>query len=376
MIAAEFPILEHGIYANHAAIAPWPRTTAEAVAAFAHENASRGPADYREWISRERALREQIATLIGTGSTRDIALLKNTTEGVSMLAFGYPWSTGDNVVIPSGEFPSNRLPWLAQAHRGVEVREVDLRDRDEPEAALLSAMDEHTRILAVSSVHFGDGFRLDLQRLGSACRAGGVLFFVDAIQHLGALPVDVRNCHIDCLAAGAHKWLLGPEGIGLFYCNERTRAAVRLEQAGWHMFDYPWQFEREDWTPSETARRFEAGSPNSTGQVAMHASLSLLLDRGLDRVSDCVLRNTRHLLAGLTSIRGVVIRSPESPGRQSGIVSFGLGESEPRTVFKRLMQAGVSCALREGNIRLSPHFYQGEAVIDGLLTHIEDALRQ
>jgi len=375
MIEAQFPILDEGIYANHAAIAPWPKVTSEAVAEFARENAGRGPADYRGWIARERELRDRLSTLIGAQGIQDIALLKNTSEGISTLAYGYPWKAGDNVVLPAGEFPSNRLPWRAQAARGVEVREVEIRNGDEPEQTLLNAMDADTRVLAVSSVHFGDGLRLDLEQLGSACSNGEVLFFVDAIQHLGALPLDVERCHIDCLAAGAHKWLLGPEGIALFYCRQTTCSAIRLVQTGWHMYDYPWQFEREDWTPSDTARRFEAGSPNTTGQVAMHASLSLLLDLGLKQVSECVLRNTGQLLGGLSSMPGVLIRSPETQDRQSGIVSFGLRDSEPRDVFKRLMEAGVTCALREGNIRLSPHFYQGEGVIDSLLTLVEDALR-
>jgi selenocysteine lyase/cysteine desulfurase len=370
----DFPILSKGIYANHAAIAPWPRVTAEAVSNFAQENLLEGPANYREWIRREHELRGQLAELIGAPEARDIALMKNTTEGICCVAYGFPWERGDNIVIPAGEFPSNRLPWLAQETLGVEVRQVDIRRSDAPETALLDAMDERTRVVAVSSVQFSDGFRLHLPTLGHACKTGDVLFFVVAIQHLGALPIDVEACHIDCLAADAHKWLLGPEGIAVFYCRETARSKLRLLQSGWHMFDNPWHFERNDWTPSRSARRFEAGSPNSLGQAALHATLSFLLETGIKPISERILSNTRTLFQGLSTLASVSLVSSQEPPRHSGIVSFRVGDTEPREIYKRLMTAGVTCALREGNIRLSPHFYQDEAVMGRLLNAVEDAL--
>lgn len=370
----QFPILKRDIYANHAAIAPWPRATADAVASFAAENASAGPAEYREWIARERTLRGQFAELIGASGTQDIALLKNTTEGICAVAFGYPWQPGDNVVIPAGEFPSNRLPWRAQEARGVAIREVDIRGDDGPETALIDAMDDRTRVLAVSSVQFNDGLRLDLVKLGEACASADVLFFVDAIQHLGALPFDVVAAEVDCVAAGAHKWMLGPEGMAVFYCGEKARAKLALTQVGWHMFENPWNFDKSDWTPAKSARRFEAGSPNTLGQVATHASLALLLDRGMEKVGERVLANTRRLSAGLSGMPGVRVHNPLEPGRQSGIVSFSVDEAEPRVMFKRLMAAGVTCALRDGRVRLSPHFYQDETVMEALLQRVEDAL--
>ncbi len=374
MDAQQFPILDSGIYANHAAIAPWPRVASEAVASFADENARAGPVRYKAWIERERELRARFARLIGAPDERDIAIVKNTTEGICAVAFGFPWRAGDNVVIPAGEFPSNRLPWLAQESGGVQTREVDVSDAHDAEAALIGAMDDRTRVLAVSSVRFNDGLRLDLGRLGEACASSEVLFFVDAIQHLGALPFDVAAAQADCVAADTHKWMLGPESVAMFYCREPARSKLKLAQVGWHMFDYPWNFSRSDWTPAKSARRFEAGSPNSLGQVAAHASLGLLLETGMPRVSERVLANTRQLTEGLATLPGVQLASPLVAERQSGIVSFNPGRTEPRIVYKRLMKAGVSCAMRGGNVRLSPHYYQDESVIETLLQHVEDAL--
>lgn len=369
-----FPILKRGLYVNHAAIAPWPRTAAEAVAAFAEENARLGPERYRHWIARENDLRGKLATLLGAGGRQDIALLKNTTEGICTVAFGFSWRNGDNVVLPASEFPSNRLPWLAQEKRGVRLREVDIRAGDDPESALIAAMDERTRVLAVSSVHYGDGLRLDLRRLGAACSQRDVLFFVDAIQQLGALSIDVLACRVDCLAADAHKWLLGPEGVAVFYCNERARSQIALQQLGWHMFDNPWHFDRKDWTPAESARRFEAGSPNSLGQAGLHASLTMILNIGMEEISERVLANTRYLVEGLSALPRVTVRSARAPERQSGIVSFSASHVEARTIHQRLQKASVSCALRGDAVRLSPHFYQNEVVLEKLLGHIEDAL--
>jgi len=370
----QFPVLASGLYLNHAAIGPWPRCAADAVQAFAEENMSRGPGSYARWIRRENDLRNALARLVGAPSGESIALLKNTTEGISTVAWGLDWQPGDNVVLPRDEFPSNRLPWLAQAERGVEIREIDMRAAPDAEAALLEAMDAGTRLLTVSAVQWSDGFRLDLQRLGEACHARDVLFFVDAIQQVGALPVDVAACHIDFLAADAHKWLLGPEGIAPFYSSERARERLTLRQLGWHMFDDPWNFERDDWTPALGARRFEAGSPNSTGQAALHASVGLLLEQGVERIGRRVLRNTEFLLEELARLEGVQLISRSEPARRSGIVSFRSRSAPARELYRQLGALGTTCAVREGAVRLSPHFYQDEKMLETFMDQLRGLL--
>jgi len=370
-IRAQFPILDQGLYLNHAAIAPWPRCTADEVQTFAAENALKGPDGYRDWIVREKKLRRNLARLTGAASADDIALLKNTTEGISLVAWGLDWKSGDNMVLPRGEFPSIRLPWLAQAAHGVEIREVDIRTAENAESALLEAMDSRTRLLSVSAVQWNDGFRLDLETLGKACRSKSVLFFVDAIQQLGALSVDVETCHVDFLAADAHKWLLGPEGIAVFYCRASARPRLRLIQQGWHMFDNPWNFHRQEWEPSTSAKRFEAGSPNSVGQAALHASLNLLLMTGMEQVSRQILQNTEFLINALPLIAGVQITSRTEPERRSGIVSFTHESLPSKTLNTRLAESGATCAVRGNSIRLSPHFYQDETELTEFIQILE-----
>lgn len=374
-----FPVLGRGQYLNHAAIAPWPLPVAEAVRQFAEENLRRGPRDYAAWIRREQSLRQRLAELAGAASPDDISLLKNTTEGISLVAFGLDWRAGDNLVLPQGEFASNRLPWLAQASRGVEIREVDIRQVDiragqNAEGALIAAMDRQTRLLSVSAVQWSDGFRLDLARLGAACRERGVLFFVDAIQQLGALQLNAEDCRIDFLAADAHKWLLGPEGVAVFYSRPDVRERLSLLQRGWHMYEQPWHFQREDWTPAAGGQRFEAGSPNSLGQAALHAAVGLLLEWGMHAVETRVLENSAYLIARLPELPGVRLASHDDPRRRSGIVSFSCDQLPARELHRRLAAHDVSCALRGDAIRLSPHFYQGEHELESFMGVLEEML--
>jgi selenocysteine lyase/cysteine desulfurase len=341
------------------------------VQSFAEENMRQGSAAYRQWYARENELRKNLAELTGTGETDNIALLKNTTEGICAVAFGLDWRDSDNIVLPRGEFPSNRLPWLAQEARGVEIREIDIRSATHAETALIEALDHNTRVLTVSAVQWDDGFRLDLSLLGEACQKRNVLFFVDAIQQLGALPMDVEACQIDFLAADAHKWLLAPEGIAVFYSRDASRAQLKLLQQGWHMFDQPWQFEREDWTPARSAKKFEAGSPNTMGQAAFNASSRLLLDYGMANVGRRVLANTDHLVRRLLDLPGARICSPVETARRSGIVRFAHERLSTQDLHRQLTQSGVSCVIRGNSIRLSPHFYQGESQIESFMKILE-----
>ncbi|MGD8357372.1 MAG: aminotransferase class V-fold PLP-dependent enzyme, partial [Lysobacterales bacterium] len=180
----------------------------------------------------------------------------------------------------------------------------------------------------------------------------------------GALPLSVVDCGVHFLSADAHKWMLGPEGIAVFYCCEEGRQALNLSQQGWHMFEDPFHFARDDWTPTDSARRFEAGSPNSMGQAAMHASVRMLLDHGMQRVGQRVLHNTECLADAVDSLPHLRLTSRREQRRRSGILSFQSELLPAREIYRKLSSAGVACALRGDSVRLSPHFYQGEAVME------------
>ncbi|MCC1497716.1 aminotransferase class V-fold PLP-dependent enzyme [Alcanivorax sp. 1008] len=361
----EFPQDPAMLYLNHAAVAPWPARSRDAVIRFAEENARSGARHYPQWLATEQRLREQLKTLIGAASADDIALLKNTSEGLSVVASGLGWQPGDRILISDQEFPSNRIPWQALATQGVEVSAVSL-DADDPEGALIAAMDERVRLLAISAVQFGSGLRLDMQRLGEACRARGILFCVDAIQAIGAIPVDVQQWQADFVVADGHKWMLGPEGLALFWCRPALRSKLTLHQFGWHMVEQAGDYDRQDWQPASSARRFECGSPNILCAHALSASLSLLLEVGMDQVSQRLADRVSRLQLGLQQ-RDMQLISPPSPDRRAGIVTFRSTREDTPALFRRLTDAGVVCAPRGGGVRLSPHFYTSDSVIDRLL---------
>ena len=355
-VRAEFSLDPGIVYLNHAAVAPWPRRTAEAVQRFAAENAQWGARGYRHWLGVEQQLREQLRFLLNAPHIEDIALLKNTSEGLSVVAHGLEWRAGDNIVTSDEEFPSNRIVWDSLRDRGVTLREVPLRGTD-PEAALVAAMDERTRLLAVSSVQYASGRRLNLARLGTACHARGTLFCVDAIQSLGAVPVDVQAAGADFLAADGHKWLLGPEGLAVFWCRAELRERLQLHQYGWHMVEHAGDYDRRDWQPARSARRFECGSPNMLGIHALHASLSLLLEVGMENIARRVLDNAGFLLEALRRLPQLEVMTPRVEAQRAGIITVRRRQADPAALWQHLTTQGVICATRGGGIRFSPHFY-------------------
>lgn len=362
----EFDLDPGIVYLNHAAVAPWPRRTADAVARFAAENARDGARHYPRWLTVERRLRERLARLIGAAAD-DVALLKNTSEAISVVAFGFPWQAGDNVVLAAEEFPSNRIAWQALSRLGVECRVAQLTGAADPEQVLLDLIDHRTRVLAVSSVQYGRGLRMDLERLGAACRARGVALCVDAIQSLGALPFDVNAVQADFVMADGHKWMLGPEGLALLWVRPEWRERLALFQYGWHMTREAGNFDATDWQPADDARRFECGSPNLLGAHGLDASLSLLEEVGIECVAEAVLARSGHLVERIAARPELELLSDPSPHRRSGIVTFRHRGIDNAALHRRLTEAGVVCAARGGGVRFSPHFYMPVEQLDAAL---------
>lgn len=364
LLKKEFSLQEDLIYLNHAAVSPWPKRTSDAVKAFAEENTYYGAQNYPKWLGVEKKLRRQLKTLVNAPSTDDIALLKNTSEALSVVASGLNWAKGDNIVSSNEEFPSNRLPWLAQAKHGVEFKEIDLHEAETPEASLIQACDEKTRLLTISSVEYGTGKRIDLEKLGQFCSENNILFCVDAIQSLGALPFDVQKINADFVMADAHKWLLGPEGIALFYCKQEVRDLLELHQFGWHMVKNVGNYAEKDWQIADSAQRFECGSPNMLGIHALSASLSLIEEVGIDVISNNIINNISYIIDNIKNIGGLSFISPMEKPQYAGIVTFDIKGKNMTDIYTKLMKNKVICANRAGGIRFSPHFYTSREKID------------
>jgi selenocysteine lyase/cysteine desulfurase len=374
LIDREFKFDDDYIFLNHAAVAPWPQRTADAVEQFAKENLRFGPVHYPQWLVTEKRLRQQLAELINAPTSDDIALLKNTSEGLSLVAYGLTWESGDNIVSSNQEFPSNRVVWESLQEQGVELRQVELISSEmSPEQALEAVCDSNTRLLAISSVQFATGLTLDLQRLGRFCHKRGILFCIDAIQSIGALEIDVQSIEADFVAADGHKWMLGPEGLGLFYCRSELREKLRLNQFGWHMVEKSGDYDQRLWKPAASARRFECGSPNMLGIHALSASIGLFLEIGMSTIQQLVREKADYLIERLKTIDGLRIR--DAGHRRSGIVCFEHVHIPGEKLYSALNEKRVICALRAGAIRFSPHFYTTESTLEKAIDHVRSAIK-
>ncbi|MEW6599932.1 MAG: aminotransferase class V-fold PLP-dependent enzyme [Nitrospirota bacterium] len=367
LIRKEFNLRNDLIYLNHAGVSPWPLRTTRAVQQFAEENMKQGSFSYLQWLEVEANLKMQAGQLLNAASKDDIALLKNTSEALSTVAYGLDWKAGDNIVSSNQEFPSNRMAWESLSSKGVELREAELGGPVSPEDSLFALVDSRTKLLTISSVQFSTGLKMDLQRIGEFCRQKGIMFCVDAIQSIGAVQFDVRGIGADFVMADGHKWMLGPEGLAVFYSDPESRNRLRLSEFGWHMVEAMGDFDRKDWTPALSARRFECGSPNMVGIYALNASLSLLMEVGMSTVENEVLKRSEYLFDKIQSISCLELITSSAQDRYAGIVTFRRRETDNSALYKYLTQNKVICALRGGGIRVSPHFYTPYEHLDRII---------
>jgi len=362
--AKEFPLQDGLIHLNHAGVGPWPRCTALAVEKFAKQNSTLGSKQFRQWEKIEAEVKQLCCQLINADSADDIAFIKNTSEALSIVAYGIKWQKNDNVIFAQQEFPSNRIIWQSLTPRfGVQARCVDLYQANTPEDALFAQVDNNTRLIAVSAVQYTTGLRMDLAKISEFCQAKGILLCVDAIQQLGAIPFDLNETPADFVMADAHKWLLSPEGIGLFYCNPRIREELQLHQFGWHMMANLGDYESQEWSIAHTARRFECGSMNNLGIQALHASLTLLHKIGIHSVYENISRNIDYLYDKYQKYN-IHVLSDMDEKRRSGIITLQRPGIDNHLLYKHLFHAGVLCAYRSGGIRFSPHFYTHRDVME------------
>lgn len=365
-LRAQFAVCSRWAFLDHAAVAPLPAPAVAALHEYADELANNGVTAVGRCVARVHEVRALAAKLVSAPAVEDVYFVPNTTHGIGVIAEGFPWEPGDNVVLAAEEYPANQFPWMNLARRGVSVRKVPSRGNRVPLDDLAAAIDARTRVLTVSFVEFASGFRHDLTALGELCRSRGIFFFVDAIQGLGAFPLDVQAAQIDALSADSHKWLLGPEGAGFGYI--RREWVERLHPVGVGAFSVknPLAFSADTFDLKPHAGRWEGGALNVGGLSAMGASLKLLLDFGIENARARVLELTDYLCEGALA-RGWSVFSSRAEGEKSGIVSLVHPARGPDEVVKRCRDAGVAVNARAGRVRVSPHCYNTKAEIDRFL---------
>lgn len=378
----QFPVTHSLVYLNHAAVGPLPDVTYRMMERHAREQRDSGALHWRGWLQEYVDFRASAARLIGC-SAGEISILKNTSEGVSFVAEGLRWRDGDNVITSTMEFPSNSVPWRRLDRRGVECRFIDSAGGRFGVEEIEPLIDSRTRLVAVSSAYFHNGFAPDLHAIGDLCAARGVLFFVDAIQTLGAVRCDVKRARITFLAADGHKWLLGPEGTALFFCDEGYRDQLEVLETGWMNVNRKGAFLGCSTELLSDGRRFEAGSLNTNGVHGLRASIDLLDSLGAERIEQEVVRLAEYVAERCEAIG---FRTAAPRPLRSGIVGVIPPEIDTTTLRSRVGISGpiaredasvllhallerekIICAPREGMLRISAHFYNDESDIDRLV---------
>jgi selenocysteine lyase/cysteine desulfurase len=362
--ADEFPILREWDFFNHAAVSPLPRRAADALRWYAGRIETHVYIDSHFHKAIEE-LRGSAARMINA-SADEVAFVKNTSEGIATVAGAIDWRAGDRIVTTNVEFPANLFPWMDVAKRhGAELVTVD--SPLQIERILRAAEHPKTRLLSISHVQYSTGQRHDLAALGRFCRERQILFCVDAIQSIGALPVDVRGTNIDYLSADGHKWLLGPEGAGIFFCRRELLEKTRPALIGWMNVVDHLNYGKYDFTLKSDARKFECGTHNVPGLLALKGSVDLLMAVEIEAIAARIRGLTDRLIDGLRS-KGYQVISPRGDGEWSGIVSFASPTGEAEGIWRRLRaEHRIELAVREGRLRASPHFYNTDEQIDRLV---------
>jgi selenocysteine lyase/cysteine desulfurase len=300
--------------------------------------------------------------------------VNSTSQGIGLVAEGFPWKAGDNLVTFDCEFPANVYPWQNLADRGVETRLVPAPEGRIDLNRLEEACDPRTRIVAISWVQFAAGWRIDVDAVTELAHRRGALVALDAIQGLGVFPLDVSRTPVDFLAADGHKWLLGPEGAGIFYLRGEHLNLLAPRSVGWNSVVRPYDFSRLEFSLKPTAARYEGGTHNMAGFVALGESLKLLSGYSAEAKAARVLALTDRACQRLQTL-GAEIHSSRTGEERSGIVLFSLPGQDSMALRRKLHAAGVALSCRAGKLRISPHAYGNEADIERLIGALEDAMR-
>jgi cysteine desulfurase / selenocysteine lyase len=374
-LRSDFPITRRWAFFDHAAVAPLSARAQQGMLEWAVDLTENGDVYHGRWMKRIEEVRGLLGRLLNCDPL-DLAFVKNTSEGVGIIAEGYPWQAGDNVVTVEDEYPANMYPWMNLASRGVELRRVGNRQGRILIDDLRKAMDDRTRILTISWVEFASGFRNDIDAIGALCRERNILFFLDAIQGLGVFPIDLQQSPIDFLAADGHKWLLGPEGAGILYVRRDLVERLHPVGVGWNSVVGAKDFSRIRFELKPNAGRWESGTLNVAGITALGASLELMLDIGIERIAKRVLELTDYLCRQVQSFAGLTLYGSRAQGEASGIVSFAIPDAqELPTLVAACKSAGIVVNQRGGRLRVSPHFYNSVEELDKLVVCLKERLK-
>jgi cysteine desulfurase / selenocysteine lyase len=351
------------IWLNHASISPISTRVHAAVDAYMH---NRMTGDIDVYLAAQRSVvqtKKNLALLINAQPER-IGFVMNTSEGINILANGIDWKSGDRILLNDIEFPTNVVPFLNCRRHGVEIDFVKSSSGEISIDDIERMITPRTRLLSISFVQFLSGFKADLRTIGRLCKKHNLIFCVDSIQGLGVSPLDVADAQIDFLSNGGNKWLMGMMGLGFVYLTEELQARLTQAHIGWTSNkDFFGDFFNFRIDPDPTARRYENGTQNYCGIAALQESTSTLLEVGIDRIASHIETLTGSVIT-LCDELGFDCLTPREPEKRAGIVSFRCLDTEG--AFAALSAACVMVSMREGMLRVAPHFYNSMDDIDAL----------
>lgn len=367
-----FPITEKYIYLDHAGVAPVSVMASKAAAEYMESATHNAEFDYDDLMEEVEQIRSDFADLISS-KPEEVAFVRNTSHGISLVAGGLDWKEGDSVIIYEKTFPANIYPWLNLEKKGVKVKFIKAEKAFFTLSDIEDLVDSSTKLISLSSVEFTNSYRVDLESVGRFCKEKGIYFFVDAIQTLGVFPMDVKKFNIDFLAADGHKWLLSPEGTGIFYCSNEVAPKINPPVLGWKSIINEFEFEKIDFNLKPNALKFEEGSQCALGILTLGASLKLLREFGIQNVQNEIQR-LGELIIKLATERGFELSCPANKDSRGGAVVFK-GSFDPEEIKEKLGEKNIMVKSRGGGLRVAPHIYNTEEEIEALFREIDNILR-
>ncbi len=365
-----FPHLQKDVvYFNHASTGPMSLRVKKALNELLYLKSEGKIDDYKELLRRADESKQLLGKMLNTTADR-FAFTSNTSTGLNILAQGIQWRAGDRIILGDVEFPANVYPFMNLKDIGVEIDFVKSENGIVTAEDLISAITPKTKLISVSYVQFLSGYRIDLEKLGTACKSKGIILCVDAAQGLGALTLDIQKCNSDFVSCGTQKWMLGLQGMAFIYISEDLQSRLKTSSVGWLSVENAWDLIDYNFTLKKTANRYQPGTLNTFGIYAINASLKMFNEFGFKKIEEQVLSNSKYLIEELINTRFTPLLINYGKKNFAGIISFKNVDAEDISNYLQLKN--ITIAVREGIVRISPHFYNTFDEIDKVVAELKN----
>jgi len=368
-----FPHLDTDqVYFNHAAIGPWSKPVLKRLYEYAEQRSGAMIENFPFFLEKNASAKLKLSRLLNAEPER-LAWVDNVSNGLNILANGIEWKYGDRIILNDIEFPSNIYPFLNLTRLGVEIDIVKSRNGIVDIQDIEKVITKRTRILSISLVQFLSGYRADLDAIGNLCALNDTIFCVDAIQAVGVVEVDVKKSKIDFLCGGTQKWLMSSQGLSFIYVTEKLQNRLIQKNVGWTSVNDSWNLLDYNLTLKTSADKFQNGTINVLGVCLFDAALDIFLDFGMDKVEERILQNTEYFINRLGELKLKPILKDVQNLNRAGIISFK--HIQAQELFEYLKEKRIFCAVREGMVRFSPHFYNTQEEIDLVIGELKEFLK-